>query len=111
VKRALTWLSITIVMHVVVAVTRSSSAKVKEKASSSDFYSPTIAIIHLTKIKMPITIVTTPFTMKNPGMDISIMAERSKAIGNEIMNGIVAIVSETASLEIIAFTRVSIHTA
>ena len=44
-------------------------------------------------------------------MDISIMAERSKAIGNEIMNGIVAIVSDTSSLEIIAFTRVSIHTA
>ena len=69
-------------------------------------YSPTIAIIHLTKIRTPTTAVRSTSIVKILGMKTSADAATIKAIGNVTMKGNVAMVNETSSLDTIEFTSV-----
>jgi hypothetical protein len=62
VRKARSWLNTSIVLLVVVVDILSSNEKVTRS------YSPTIAITHLTKMRTPITIVSTISTRNTPGI-------------------------------------------
>jgi hypothetical protein len=122
-KRALSWQSISIVLPAVdVAILSLNVRKRSDQPDSfriffplveivlfiidGNYYSPTIAIIHLTKIRTPTTAVRSTSIVKIPGIKTSADAAAIKAIGNVTMKGNVAMVNETSSLDTIEFTSV-----
>jgi hypothetical protein len=120
VRRVLSWQNISTVSLVADAVTLSSSAKTQRNRPnplkfllvlSVQDYSPTIAMTHLTKMSTPTIAVRTTSIMNNPGKKASAEAETSSAIGNVTMNGRVATVRDTSSLETIELTSVRIQIA
>jgi len=67
-----------------------------------EFYSPTIAITHLTVSRMPTMAVRIASAGNMPGMKGSTEAARSSATGKVTMNGKVAMVRDISSLDTIA---------